>query len=377
MMIAVFKGRGRTIWLKLGVVVCVSVLAGRCSLPEPSAQPADEEGALAPLPPPIVAEPKLELAAQSQAVDDEAPETEYFLLLGLDRTRRGVGRTDTIMILAFNHEEKRIGVVSVPRDLLVDIPHLEPGRINKVYRVGEREFGQGEGILMLTQVVEDVFGIEIRHAVAVDFSGFIKTVDLLRGIPVNVACPLEDCFWLDGDKGDCKRLVLAAGRQRMNGETALLYARSRHGRSDVDRTRRQQAVLLGLWERLTEFDSLIKLPVLWWELRHHVTSTAELSDIPHIVELASSVRVDALFGMVLKPPAVTPHYLPDGKYVLLPDKEKIAESLDKLFTSSLPGTSSKLVCKKKDAALTWRADRAVRLRRAERPQGDAGVGNDE
>ncbi len=297
-----------------------------------------------------------DLLATVSATDEQeeaATEVEYLLLLGTDRSRGGIGRTDAIMIVALDHDSGSIGVISVPRDLWVDIPGLEPGRINKVYRVGDHMLGPGHGLELLAAVIQRELEIELSYTAAVDFAGFQRIVDALGGIPVDVKCPIEDCFISPG-KGPCRRLSLDAGRQKMNGTTALLFTRSRHGRTDLDRARRQQAVLLGLWERLVSFDTLVRLPALWHELRAHVSTDIDLAGVLRLAAFAAKVRADSLHGLVLKPPVVAARITSEGKHVLELDKAMFDVALSQLFTASLPGKRKRPVCRRRNAALNWR-----------------------
>ncbi len=299
-----------------------------------------------------------ELAAMLDILEDEESEeqqdVEYVLLLGVDRSGGQIGRTDSIIVVALNHATGGIGVISLPRDLLVDIPGLDPGRINTVYRLGDRMLGDGHGITLLKDVIEKELGITVNHTTIADFAGFERIVDALGGIPVDVKCPIEDCFISPHAAGGCKKLSLRAQRQRLDGETALLFARSRHGRTDLDRSRRQQSVLLGLWERLVSFDTLVRLPELWHELNRHVTTDIDLAGVIRLVSFVAKANATDLHGLVIRPPIVAGQKTPDGKQVLVLDRKRFDAALDDLFEAPLPGARKRPVCPKSDVALHWR-----------------------
>ncbi|MCP4677789.1 MAG: LCP family protein [Deltaproteobacteria bacterium] len=296
------------------------------------------------------------IEAQAILEEDETEDpqdVEYLLLLGVDRSGGQIGRTDSILVVALNHATGGIGVISLPRDLLVDIPGLDPGRINTVYRLGDRMLGEGHGLNLLKEVIEKELGITVNHTTIADFAGFERIVDALGGIPVDVKCPIEDCFISPGTAG-CKKLSLRAKRQRFDGETALLFARSRHGRTDLDRSRRQQSVLLGLWERLVSFDTLVRLPELWHELSSHVKTDVDLAGVIRLVSFAAKANASDLHGLVLKPPIVDGQKTRDGKQVLVLSRKRFDAALADLFEAPLPGARKRPVCPKSDVALHWR-----------------------
>jgi LCP family protein required for cell wall assembly len=304
-------------------------------------------------------------------------DTEYILLLGFDDWRKLPGRTDSIMIVAARHDSGDLGVISVPRDLWVNIPGYEPGRINKVFRVGDLMYGKGGGHRLIKKVVEREFGIEISYTAAVDFKGFEAIVDSMGGIDIDIECPIKDNFISPKSKTGYEQLHLAAGRHRVDGRTALLFARSRHGRTDLDRARRQQTVLLGLKQRLTRLDALPRLPFLFNELGEYVSTDVDLVGALRLAKLASSAGPGMVHGMVLGPPVVYSYRTPDGKAVLRLDRAELDKAVDELFLAPAPGYRGKPVCPSVNAAINWR-EKARKYRQKKKAarlakQADAGV----
>jgi LCP family protein required for cell wall assembly len=285
---------------------------------------------------------------------EEREGVEYLLLLGIDRSSSGIGRTDAILIVALDHDTGALGVISVPRDLWVDIPGMEPGRINKVYRWGDRKLGAGKGIPLLVRVIKQELGITVSHTAAADFAGFTRIVDTLGGIDVEVRCPIKDCFHSPVEGAPCIPLSLAAGTRRLDGTKALLFARSRHGRTDLDRARRQQAVLLGLWNKLKRLDTLLKLPALYRDLESHVTTDLDLEAVVRLVAFAARARLDSLHGLLLRPPLVKGIRTAEGKQVLALDGPAFQAALSRLFTAPPPGDRRGRACPKPDVGLRWR-----------------------
>jgi len=286
--------------------------------------------------------------------EEAAHDIDHILLLGFDRSSRLPGRTDSIMIAAARYETGDMGVISIPRDLWVNIPGADPGRINKVFRVGSMLHGKGGGRKLMRKVILDELGIRIDYMAAVDFSGFAGIVDLFGGIEVDVACPIKDNFVSQKAGAGYEHLSVDVGSQLMDGRTALLFSRSRHGRTDLDRARRQQAVLVGLNKRIASIDILLKLPSLWDELRKHMATDLEISAAARLAHLAGSAKADKIHGLVLAEPIVYGWRTPDGKSVLRLNRARFDEARDALFDSPPPGVKTNGICRAPDVALKWK-----------------------
>lgn len=180
-------------------------------------------------------------------------------------------RADVIM-LAHLVPGERIQLLSVPRDLRADIPGHGTNRINAAFALG--------GPNLLVQAVGEVTGIPIHHYVEIDFGGFGEVVDSLGGVVIDFEYPSRDRK--SGFQAD-------AGRQRLDGEMALAYARSRTvevlrdgewrgtGGGDIARTRRQQQLLVQLFDQVTSPSSAFSLPGFLPAFADQVTADAGLS----------------------------------------------------------------------------------------------------
>jgi LCP family protein required for cell wall assembly len=159
---------------------------------------------------------------------------------GLDR-REGfvVGRTDVLLLARIEPLTGRVRLLTLPRDLYVKIPGFGPGRLNEAYfRGANRETGEDPrgGMELLGRTVRAAIGLRIHGSVVVDFTGFGRLVDALGGVEVTVPAAIDDEFV--GDDGQLFAAHFAEGRQRLDGPSALTYARTR--RADGDRFRRQR-----------------------------------------------------------------------------------------------------------------------------------------
>ncbi len=155
--------------------------------------------------------------------------------------------TDTIMFVSVDTQNHELDMFSIPRDLYVEVPGFGYSKINAAYSMGKNYNVAGGGMSVLEDTVTNVVGQDIDYYVKVDFDGFVQAVDLLGGIEVNVENDIYDYMYPDG-YGGYQVFSVQAGRQHMDGETALKYSRSRQTTSDFDRARRQQQVLLGMKE---------------------------------------------------------------------------------------------------------------------------------
>jgi LCP family protein required for cell wall assembly len=199
-------------------------LGGEASLVQATAQPV---GAVQPgLPPP----------APGSALT--------VLLLGVDRRpgEAGPARMDAIIIARVDPERRRIALLSLPRDLIVNIPGYGYSRINAASVYGEIYPELGGGVASARNTVSQLLGVPIDYVVHIDFEGFIGAVDAIGGVTLDVPTELYDAQYPTMDYGYTVAHFLA-GPQHMNGSTALMYARVRHADSDFARTQRQQQVI--------------------------------------------------------------------------------------------------------------------------------------
>ena len=161
--------------------------------------------------------------------------------------------TDTIMIVHISADRERATVVSLPRDsYAMTLAHTDdktgkripghPIKINAAYAEG--------GPNLTVQTVEDMTHVKIDHYLEVDFTSFMKTVDVLGGVSVCTAFPLKDTY---------TGLDLPAGTHVLNGGQALQFVRARHldAASDLGRMKRQQRFLAALIERATSSGILL------------------------------------------------------------------------------------------------------------------------
>lgn len=183
----------------------------------------------------------------------------------------GGQRGDVIMLVKFNRGGAA-QMLSIPRDLWVDIPGKGKDRINAAYAFG--------GPSLMVQTIKQNLGVEINHYVEIDFVGFIAMVDELGGIEIFFPNPARDLS---------SGLDVEAGVQLLDGDMALAYARSRKYQElqngqwvsvdadDIGRTRRQQEVVRAILGQLKSPSSLTEAGSIASSLARHTTVDSRLA----------------------------------------------------------------------------------------------------
>ena len=280
----------------------------------------------------------------------------FVLLLGMDnRTDKVTGRTDAMVIAAFRHRDGKVGAFSVPRDMWIDDPELGPMRISSAVRVANTRLGAGTGIAFLRRVIKREFGIRIDRYAAVDLAGFVDVVDHVGGIDVDVQCPIVDCLRM-GTGDSCEMLELEAGRQRMDGRTALKFSRSRHGRGDLDRRRRQQEVLIA-FARAVRAQGLGDMRQLWETVEPFVATDLDWKAAAYYGSFAIETDLGDLHGFSIAKDMVSRHVTDKKQHVVLVDQDRFDAALARMFDEPLPTLRERKSCPDADAAYQARARR--------------------
>lgn len=206
--------------------------------------------------------------------------------------------TDTIMILTVDPVTKTAGMLSIPRDLWVNIPGAGYSRINTAWAIGENAKLPGGGPQLATQTVSQFIGVPIHYYVQVDFGTFVSFINLIGGIDVFV----EDRMVLDPEGEGADHFVLKPGEYRhLTGPRALAYARCRHesqgcSDGDVGRARRQQQVILAIRDKVLDGDTFTSLisqaPQLYAEFSSGVRTNLLLEDVLQLAVLARDIQVE-------------------------------------------------------------------------------------
>jgi LCP family protein required for cell wall assembly len=172
------------------------------------------------------------------------------LVLGVDgRGNEGFNsRTDSIMLVGIDPRTLYVSVLSLPRDLFIEAPGYGSQRINTLNALGEQT-EKGRGPLLLSAAIQQTFAVGVERSIRLDFAGFVKMVDAVGGVTIDVERTIVDDMY-PTDEGGVTTVRFDSGVQQMDGERALIYARTRHADDDYYRAARQQQVLSALLRRL-------------------------------------------------------------------------------------------------------------------------------
>jgi LCP family protein required for cell wall assembly len=218
----------------------------------------------------------------TEVLDPQMGRELTFLLVGSD-SREGLSdleyfgdfggaRADVVMLVRVDGASSRIQMLSIPRDLWVEIPGSGENRINAAYAIG--------GSRKLVETVKHNLQVDINHYVEIDFVGFKGLIDELGGIQLTFPYPARDTK---------SGLNVEAGTQIVDGSTALAYARSRsyqeyrNGRwvsvdaNDLGRTERQQEVMRAMFAKLKSPSSITEAGALSRTLAKHMTIDSRLA----------------------------------------------------------------------------------------------------
>jgi len=203
----------------------------------------------------------------------------------------GPDLTDTLMLASIDPVNHTTTLLSIPRDLWVNVPNQGVMKINAAWETGEFKYigkvapGSTDpkaiqaGFDMVDQTVSQVLGVSINYNVLVDFQAFKQAVDTVGGITVNVPTDLVDptMAWENGGNP----ILAKAGTQNFNGDQALRYVRSRETTSDFARAARQRVVLLSLKDKIDTLGTLsnpLKMSGLLDTFGNNVATDISLSD---------------------------------------------------------------------------------------------------
>lgn len=266
------------------------------------------------------------------------------LLLGSDkRPEETVWRTDVMMVVFLDIGNGRAAVLSLPRDLYVDIPTRGWDRLNIADFWGEYTKYPGGGAGLLSRVIGENFGIRVDHFARVDFDGFKQIIDTVGGVDVNVPCDLEDDFIDPSSPSGFRHFEVTAGVTHMNGDTALMFVRQRHGNGDVSRAQRQQRVISALRSKVLSTDIITKLPQLYSQLQNAVQTDFSPFDLPQLAQAGATINPRNIRGRVVDETMSYLWMTPDGKSVLIFDKDKVRSAVNDMFDAPTI-EESKVLC---------------------------------
>ena len=261
------------------------------------------------------------------------------LVMGMDSREADsddIPRTDTMILFSMDPQSRTAGMLSIPRDLWVEIPGFDYSKINTAYRLGEvyKIAERGPGLALDT--VENLLGMEIDYYAIVDFNAFEDFIDELGGVTVMV----PEKIVVD-PLGKHNTEILKAGEHLMPGYLALAYARSRNSSgSDFDRAGRQQQVVMAIRDQILSAEMLPTLiknsPALYQSLSSGISSNLTLMQLVRLAWVAQQIPGENIRQGVIGVDQVDFAYSYDGQDILRPLPDEIRQLRDLIFSLSGP-----------------------------------------
>ena len=288
------------------------------------------------------------------------------LLLGYGGGKHEGGTlTDSIMVAKINPKNESINLISVPRDLWVSIPinneEVINKKINEAFSIGfddkkypnkKIEFtGEAGGGEMAKEVVSQVVGFKIDYFASIDFDGFIKIIDILGGIDVNVPYSWEDTKYpletnindscgktdeeitaltatMSGEKLEdqfmCRyeTLKFEKGQNHLDGITALKYTRSRHSKTnggDFNRAERQKQIITATRDKVINIGFVTKIIPTINTLTRHIKTDINISKMGEFVGKFGEISKYKINSIALTDQNVLMNSKSDiGQFILIP-----------------------------------------------------------
>lgn len=254
---------------------------------------------------------------EPQPILSQPPGQMNILLLGADaRPGQNRFRTDTIILMTINPQVGTVNLTSFPRDLYITLPGEGQNRINTAYFFGRMP--------LVMKTFQYNFGIRPDHYVIINFSSFKRIIDSLGGLDVVVGEKLSDYragYWV----------TIRPGLVHMDADTVLWYVRSRKTTNDFARNRRQQEVLLAIFNKLVSMDAIKRAPEFYNLYKKNVKTDLTLADLIPLLPFATKVASDPsrIHNYFVGSGKVQSWITPGGAMVLLPNQAKINKIIRK------------------------------------------------
>src|SRR5919202_3193259 len=215
------------------------------------------------------------------------------LVMGIDQRTNEQTHADSMIVLRIVPSTPHVTMLSIPRDLWVTIPSPTNAygfyKINVAYALGQ-PYGQGPQFAQLA--VESALGIPLNYYAVLKFSGFKSVVDALGGVTVCVPRELYDPHYPDDVGYGWHTIDIKAGCQKMDGTTALVYARERHANAEQDlgRIQQQQVLLAAMEKQMLSPGTLLRAPTILSAMDRAVLTNLPRNALPELGVLLGRAR---------------------------------------------------------------------------------------
>lgn len=205
------------------------------------------------------------------------------IIIGIDNVEKYSKHADTIILASFSPFKNKVKIISIPRDTLVFNDKMQRVKINALFAYGYNKNGYKKGAELIIEKVEELLNIHIPFYFCMDYEGFIRFIDFIGGVPVNVKERMKY-----EDKAGHLNIDLFPGEQVLNGTKALNYVRFRSDRwADIGRIKRQQEFLCSLLQKVKTAGVYTKVPQIIKSIKEYIYTNL----YPHnMLVLANSFR---------------------------------------------------------------------------------------
>lgn len=241
---------------------------------------------------------------------------------------------DTIILANIKPSTKEVVLLSIPRDLTVNIPGYGERKINNANAFGAMDDLPGGGGMFTARILSNVLNTSIPYYMRVDFSGFKKLVDDAGGVNIDVDKSFTDYEYPTTNFG-YQTISFKQGPQKMDGDKALKYTRSRHGNngegSDFARSRRQQKVIMALKDKMLSLEFLANPEAVSKtaeDLGNHIKTNLKLWEIMRLRSYAEKIGAGSVASKVLEnneAGMLKSETGIDGAYLLMPREKDFSE----------------------------------------------------
>ena len=260
-------------------------------------------------------EPRRRVVTDDESSEEliKARDKATIMIMGVDKRADDVGRSDTLMIATVDPRLDRATLLSIPRDTRVKISGRGYDKINAAFAYG--------GVALTESTVENFLGIDIDHYIMIDTSSFVKIIDAIGGVDINV----EKRMFYEDPWDDNGGLVidLYPGQQHMDGKTAVTYVRYRDSEGDIGRVKRQQAFMAACLDKVTSPEIVPRIPKI---LREVIDAVETDMSLRQLLEVAGALKAAQQNGLETDMVPGYPLYIDDISY-WIPDVELLRISV--------------------------------------------------
>lgn len=238
--------------------------------------------------------------------------------------------TDSIEVFSYDKTTKKSSLISIPRDLYVTIYGDNKDKLNTAYQYGY--YHTTDGLQFVKEKISQITGVYIDHVVIFDFSSFKQIVDALGGIDVTLDKPFTETEQWG------YAFSLPAGKNHLDGQSALYYVRSRYSTSDFDRSRRQQQIMFAVKNKILAMNFLsdpVKTFAILNLVRNDILTDITIWDIKDLMDLVRQVNFSLVDRTVISTDNLVQQGTgPDNAFILLPKAGNLS-GVKQLFANSL------------------------------------------